>query len=72
MCVAAGKLHQQGEVAEAKASLERLGGVQGIATKLCSNVDKGINPDDLIERVEAYVTDLDIVSPLFVLRWCRV
>lgn len=51
--LAAGKLHVQGVAEECRSLLERLGGVRGIATKLCSNVDAGINADDIIERVEA-------------------
>lgn len=53
MC--AGKLHVQGVPDECRSLLERLGGVRGIATKLSTNVETGINADDIIERVEAYV-----------------
>jgi hypothetical protein len=56
-----GKLHVQGVPAECKALLERLGGVTGLALKLCSNAEMGINPDDTIERVEAYVVVVVVV-----------
>lgn len=58
----AGKLHVQGVPEECRSLLERLGGVRGIATKLSTNVETGINADDIIERVEAYVVVAHSVS----------
>ncbi len=57
MCVAlgAGKLHVHGNDEECKASLERAGGVRGLATKLSTNLLSGINGDatDISQRQEA-------------------
>ena len=52
----------QGVPEECRSLLERLGGVRGIATKLSTNVETGINADDIIERVEAYVVVAHSVS----------
>jgi hypothetical protein len=61
----AGKLHVQGVPEECRSLLERLGGVRGIATKLSTNVDTGINANDTIERVEAYVGAVTVLSKAF-------
>ncbi len=52
-----GKLHVQGNKAECKELLGSLGGVQGVATKLSTNVNRGVSGDqqDLTQRQEAYV-----------------
>ncbi len=51
-----GKLHTHGQPAECKAQLQRLGGVQGLATHLATNLQTGLalsHPHVLSERQEA-------------------
>jgi hypothetical protein len=59
-----GKLHVHGDPAGCKEALERLGGVKGLATKLCTSLLTGLpeGEEEVPHRQEAYVASRRIVS----------
>jgi hypothetical protein len=59
-----GKLHVHGDPAGCKEALERLGGVKGLATKLCTSLLTGLpeGDEEVSHRQEAYVVLRDVAT----------